>query len=72
MVNDVGFVISKEKDLALGSGTRLDHSKAFECRSVLLKYKKDRETEGGWRVPPCLSYQGLIYFYQTNSHNIHS
>ena len=44
MVNDVGFVISKEKDLALGSGTRLDHSKAFECRRVLLKYKKDRES----------------------------
>ena len=29
MVNDVRFVISKEKDLALGSGTRLDHSRAF-------------------------------------------
>ena len=28
MVNDVGFVIS-EVDLALGSGTRLDHSRAF-------------------------------------------
>ena len=28
MVNDVGFVIPEE-DLALGPGTRLDHSKAF-------------------------------------------
>ena len=28
MVNDVGFVISKE-DLASGPGTRLDHSRAF-------------------------------------------
>ena len=27
-MNDVGFVISKE-DLALGPGTRLDHSRAF-------------------------------------------
>ena len=44
MVDDVRFVISEEKDLALGSGTRLDHSKAFECRRVLLKYKKDRES----------------------------
>ena len=28
MVNDVGFMISKE-DLAVGAGTRLDHSRAF-------------------------------------------
>ena len=29
MVNHVGFVISKEEGLALGPGTRLDHSRAF-------------------------------------------
>ena len=29
MVNDVGFVISEEEDLALGPGTRLDHSRDF-------------------------------------------
>ena len=29
MVNGVGYVISKEGDLASGPRTRLDHSKAF-------------------------------------------
>ena len=28
MMNDVGFVISEE-DLASGTGTKLDHSRAF-------------------------------------------
>ena len=28
-MNGVGFVISKEEDLTLGPGTRLDHSRAF-------------------------------------------
>ena len=29
MVNGVGFLISQEDDLALGPGTRLDHSRVF-------------------------------------------
>ena len=29
MVKGVGFVISKEEDLASGPGTSLDHSRAF-------------------------------------------
>ena len=29
MVNGVGFLISKEEDLASGPGTRLDYSRAF-------------------------------------------
>ena len=29
MVNDAGFVISEEEDLASGPGTSLDHSRAF-------------------------------------------
>ena len=29
MVNDVGFMLSEEDDLALGPGTRLDPSRAF-------------------------------------------
>ena len=33
MVNNVGFVISKEEDLTLGLGTRLDHSRAFVLQS---------------------------------------
>ena len=39
---DVGFVISKEEDLALGSGTRLDHSRAFVYQSFIT-VRKDRE-----------------------------
>ena len=35
MVNDVGFVISEEEDLASGSGTRLDHSRAFVWQSFI-------------------------------------
>ena len=42
MVNDVGFMISKEKDLALGSGTRFDHSELL-CGSFIT-VKKDRES----------------------------
>ena len=38
-MNDVGFVIAEEEDLALGPGTRLDHL----CSRVLLKYKKGTE-----------------------------
>ena len=40
-VNDVGFVISKEEDLASGSGTRLNHSELL-CDSFIT-VKKDRE-----------------------------
>ena len=29
MVNNLGFMIAEEKDLALGPGTRFDHSRAF-------------------------------------------
>jgi len=29
MVNNVRFMISEEEDIALGSETRLDHSRAF-------------------------------------------
>ena len=32
-MNDVGFVISKEEDLASGPGTRLNHSRAFVYQS---------------------------------------
>ena len=35
MVNNVGLVISKEEDLALGPGTRLDHSRAFVLQSFV-------------------------------------
>ena len=42
MVNDVGFVISEEEDLASGSGTRLDHSRAFVWQSFI-KLRKGTE-----------------------------
>jgi len=42
MLNNLGFMISEEKDLALGPGTRFDHSRVL-CSRVLLKYERDRE-----------------------------
>ena len=54
MVNDVGFMISIE-DLALGPGTRPDHSRAFVYQSFI-KVKKGTEKVSdirmGQRVPP--------------------
>ena len=75
MVNDVGFVISKE-DLASGPGTRLDHSRAFVQQSFIEVKREQRKlltqtSEGARRVPTHQSQQGLIYFHQTHSHNIH-
>ena len=35
MVNNVGFVISKDEDLASGPGTRFDHSRAFVLQSFV-------------------------------------
>ena len=75
MITYVGFVISEE-DLVSAPGTRLDHSELL-CSRVLLQWKRDRESfwhrhqkEDG-EYPPHSSYQGLIYFYQTHSHNTH-
>ena len=39
MVNNVGLVISKEEDLALGPGTRLDQSRAFVLQSFVKVWK---------------------------------
>ena len=65
MLNNIGFVISE--DLALGSGTRLDYSELL-CGRSFITVKMDRESF--WHRHQ-KSYQGLIYFYQTHSHNIH-
>jgi len=73
-VND-GIKISKEEDLASESGTRLDHS-AFVWQKFYYSEKGQRKlltetSEGGQRLPLIKSYQGLMYFYQTHSHNTH-
>ena len=49
-MNGVGFIISK-KDLALGSGTRLDYSELLHDRNFIT-VKKDREriSKGEQRV----------------------
>ena len=39
MVNNVGFVISKDEDLASGPGTRFDHSRAFVLQSFVKVWK---------------------------------
>ena len=56
MVNNIRFMISKEEeDLALGPGTKLDHSELLCGRSFNI-VKNDRESflhrcqKGGWRV----------------------
>ena len=57
MVNDVGYVISKE-DLALGPGTRLDHSELL-CGRGFNRVKNDREIllhrhqKGDGECPTC-------------------
>ena len=67
MVNNVGFVISEE-DLALGPGTRLDHSRAFVKQNFIKVKKGQRKlltytSERGQRVPPLASLsKGVIYF----------
>ena len=43
MVNDVRFVVSKEEDLASGSGTRLDHSELL-CGRSFITVKKDTDS----------------------------
>ena len=54
MVNNVGLVISKEEDLALGPGTKLDHSRALQS---FIKVRKgtgkasDVDIRRGLRVP---------------------
>ena len=42
MVNGIGFVISEE-NLALGPGTRLDHSRAFVQQSFIKVSKGQRK-----------------------------
>ena len=69
--NNVRFVFSEEEDLASGPGTRLDHLE-LSCGRSFITVKKDRENfrhrhQKGDRE----SYQGLIYFSQTCSHNMH-
>ena len=43
MVNDAGFVISEEEDLASGPGTRLDHLGLLRDR-IFITVKKHRES----------------------------
>ena len=65
-MNDEGFVISEE-DLASGPGSRLDHL-SFCVAELPSDRDIRRETES---APTHKSYQGLIYFCQTHSHNRH-
>ena len=66
MVNDVGFVISKE-GLALGPETSLDNS-GLLCGRSFITVKRDGKTSDidikrGWRVPHSLVFsKGITYF----------
>ena len=42
-MNDVGFVISEEKDLASGPGTGLEYSELL-CDQSFVTVKKDKES----------------------------
>ena len=65
-MNDVGFMISKEEDLALGPETRLDHSGLFFGRSFIT-VKRDRER--GQRVPPSLVLARELYTFLIGYYN---
>ena len=65
MVNDVRFLISEE-DLASGSGTRLDHSRATLIKST--KKASDIDIRRGMESAPLASvtrelYNFLISYY---------
>ena len=70
MVNNLGFMISEEKDLALGPETKLDHSGLF-CGRSLFTVKKDGESfwlrhQKGVKSAPVLAkelYTFLIGYY---------
>ena len=58
-----------EEDLALGPGTRLDHSRAFVQQSFIKVRKgtekaSDIDIRKGWRAPPALDSlsKGVKYF----------
>ena len=66
MVNSVRFVISEE-DLALGPGTRLDHSRAFVYQSFI-KVRKGQtklltDIRKGWRLSPSLVLARELYTF---------
>ena len=65
MVNDVGFVISKE-DLASGPETRVDHPGIF-CGRSFITVKRDRER--GHRVPPSLVLARELYTFLIGYYN---
>ena len=74
MVNNIGFVISKEEDLVSGSGTRLDHSRAFVQQSFVQVRKGTgkasdtdirKRTESATVARASVS-KGIIYFLNYN------
>ena len=67
MVKEVGFVISEE-DLALGPGTRLDHSRALVKQSFIKVKKGQRKlltqtSEGGQSALLTGLSEGAVYFF---------
>ena len=67
MVKEVGFVISEE-DLALGPGTRLDHSRALVKQSFIKVKKGQRKlltqtSEGGQGALLTGLSEGAVYFF---------
>ena len=73
-MNNVEFVISKEEDLALGPGTKLDHSRALQS---FIKVRKGTEKasdtdirKGVESAPSLIFSKGIVYFlisYYTKS-----
>ena len=67
MVNNVGFVISEEEDLALGPRIRLDHARAFVQQSFM-KVGKGRKlltqtSEQERRTPSPASFIRTLYTF---------
>ena len=56
-MNDVGFMIAEEEDLASEPGTRLDHSRAFVSQGFIKVWKgtekaSDRDIRRGMESTP--------------------
>ena len=67
-MNDVGFMISKVEDLAMGPGTRIDCSRCFVWQSCIKVRKgtekaSDRHQKGDGECPPRRSKQGSYILF---------
>ena len=73
-MNDVGFLISEEEDLASGPGTRLDHSRAFVYQSFVKVRKgtdkaSDIDIRRGQKECPLTSISNAVIYFLISYYN---